>query len=136
LGVVFTSAASSQKAIHTIPACKFVTSSKQGLHRFSLQGMEERNGTNMEKSDEILMPGFRFHPTDEELVSFYLKRKVQQKPISIELIRQLDIYKYDPWDLPSKKTPHLLSELVLLRPSFLKFTVCSCSFINRACEHR
>lgn len=70
--------------------------------------MEERNGTNMEKSDEILMPGFRFHPTDEELVSFYLKRKVQQKPISIELIRQLDIYKYDPWDLPSKKTPHLL----------------------------
>lgn len=64
--------------------------------------MEERNDINMEKSDEILMPGFRFHPTDEELVSFYLKRKIQQKPISIELIRQLDIYKYDPWDLPSK----------------------------------
>lgn len=68
--------------------------------------MEERtNDINMEKSDEILMPGFRFHPTDEELVSFYLKRKIQQKPISIELIRQLDIYKFDPWDLPSKKMP-------------------------------
>ncbi|KAF6998918.1 hypothetical protein CFC21_015000 [Triticum aestivum] len=52
------------------------------------------------KSEEILMPGFRFHPTDEELVSFYLKKKIQQKPISIELIRQLDIYKFDPWDLP------------------------------------
>ncbi|KAJ1268591.1 hypothetical protein BS78_07G146800 [Paspalum vaginatum] len=62
--------------------------------------MEERNDIIMDKSDEILMPGFRFHPTDEELVSFYLKRKIQQKPISIELIRQLDIYKYDPWDLP------------------------------------
>ncbi|RLM61430.1 protein FEZ-like [Panicum miliaceum] len=62
--------------------------------------MEARNDINMDKSDEILMPGFRFHPTDEELVSFYLKRKIQQKPISIELIRQLDIYKYDPWDLP------------------------------------
>ncbi|KAL6859375.1 hypothetical protein ACP4OV_017634 [Aristida adscensionis] len=62
--------------------------------------MEERNDTNMDRSDEILMPGFRFHPTDEELVSFYLKRKIQQKPISIELIKQLDIYKYDPWDLP------------------------------------
>ncbi|XP_062196220.1 putative NAC domain-containing protein 94 [Phragmites australis] len=62
--------------------------------------MEERNDVNMDRSDEILMPGFRFHPTDEELVSFYLKRKIQQKPISIELIRQLDIYKYDPWDLP------------------------------------
>ncbi|KAF7006183.1 hypothetical protein CFC21_021247 [Triticum aestivum] len=57
-------------------------------------------GTDDVKSDEILMPGFRFHPTDEELVSFYLKKKIQQKPISIELIRQLDIYKFDPWDLP------------------------------------
>ncbi|KAM3372708.1 hypothetical protein ACQJBY_019536 [Aegilops geniculata] len=59
--------------------------------------MESRNDV---KSDEILMPGFRFHPTDKELVSFYLKKKIQQKPISIELIRQLDIYKFDPWDLP------------------------------------
>jgi hypothetical protein len=64
--------------------------------------MEGGNGVNMEKSDEILLPGFRFHPTDEELVSFYLKKKIQQRPISIELIRQLDIYKFDPWDLPSK----------------------------------
>lgn len=61
--------------------------------------MEERN--DKEKNmDEVMLPGFRFHPTDEELVGFYLRRKVQQKPISIELIKQLDIYKYDPWDLP------------------------------------
>jgi hypothetical protein len=62
--------------------------------------MDERS--DMDKSEEVLLPGFRFHPTDEELVGFYLKRKIQQKPLSIELIRQLDIYKYDPWDLPSK----------------------------------
>lgn len=61
--------------------------------------MEERN--DMEKQDEMLLPGFRFHPTDEELVGFYLKRKIQQRSLPIELIRQLDIYKYDPWDLPS-----------------------------------
>ncbi|PNT64556.1 hypothetical protein BRADI_4g30177v3 [Brachypodium distachyon] len=60
--------------------------------------MDER--CDMDKSEEVLLPGFRFHPTDEELVGFYLKRKIQQKPLSIELIRQLDIYKYDPWDLP------------------------------------
>ncbi|MED6180259.1 hypothetical protein PIB30_008759 [Stylosanthes scabra] len=62
--------------------------------------MEERNDNNGEKLDEIMLPGFRFHPTDEELVGFYLKRKIQQMPLSIELIKQLDIYKYDPWDLP------------------------------------
>ncbi|KAK7251889.1 hypothetical protein RIF29_35485 [Crotalaria pallida] len=60
--------------------------------------MEERN--DGEKLDEVMLPGFRFHPTDEELVGFYLKRKIQQWPMSIELIKQLDIYKYDPWDLP------------------------------------
>lgn len=63
--------------------------------------MEERNGgeTTME---ELIMPGFRFHPTDEELVGFYLKRKVQKQAICVEIIKQLDIYKHDPWDLPSK----------------------------------
>lgn len=46
------------------------------------------------------LPGFRFHPTDEELVSFYLKRKVEKrKPLKIEIIKQIDIYKHDPWDL-------------------------------------
>ena len=50
---------------------------------------------------DVALPGFRFHPTDEELVGFYLKRKVNKKPISIEIIKQIDIYKYDPWDLPS-----------------------------------
>lgn len=55
------------------------------------------------ESPEVMLPGFRFHPTDEELVGFYLRRKIQHKPLSIELIKQLDIYKYDPWDLPSKK---------------------------------
>ncbi|MBA0843288.1 hypothetical protein Goarm_000490 [Gossypium armourianum] len=47
--------------------------------------------------EEIMLPGFRFHPTDEELIGFYLKRKVQQRPPSMEFIKQLDIYKYDPW---------------------------------------
>ncbi|GAB4829164.1 hypothetical protein Ancab_018829 [Ancistrocladus abbreviatus] len=61
--------------------------------------MEEKNDGDP-KLEELMLPGFRFHPTDEELVGFYLKRKIQQRPLSIELIKQLDIYKYDPWDLP------------------------------------
>ncbi|KAF7819703.1 protein FEZ-like [Senna tora] len=60
--------------------------------------MEERN--EMDKMDDVMLPGFRFHPTDEELVGFYLRRKIQHKSLPIELIKQVDIYKYDPWDLP------------------------------------
>ncbi|KAL3501408.1 hypothetical protein ACH5RR_035857 [Cinchona calisaya] len=62
----------------------------------------ERNDS--EKMDEVMLPGFRFHPTDEELVGFYLRRKIQHRPPSIELIKQLDIYKFDPWDLPKLAT--------------------------------
>ncbi|XVE91486.1 hypothetical protein REPUB_Repub01dG0014300 [Reevesia pubescens] len=65
--------------------------------------MDERI-SDSDKLEEIMLPGFRFHPTDEELVGFYLKRKIQQRPLSIELIKQLDIYKYDPWDLPKLAT--------------------------------
>ncbi|KAL2559525.1 putative NAC domain-containing protein 94 [Forsythia ovata] len=54
--------------------------------------------------DQVMLPGFRFHPTDEELVGFYLRRKIHQRPLSIELIKQLDLYKYNPWDLPKLAT--------------------------------
>lgn len=55
----------------------------------------------VEDEDDTPLPGFRFHPTDEELVDFYLRRKVEKRPIRLELIKHIDIYKYDPWDLPS-----------------------------------
>lgn len=47
-----------------------------------------------------LPPGFRFHPTDEELVLHYLCRKCASQPISVPIIAEIDLYKFDPWDLP------------------------------------
>nr|XP_016487654.1 PREDICTED: NAC domain-containing protein 86-like [Nicotiana tabacum] len=49
-----------------------------------------------------LPPGFRFHPTDEELVAYYLKRKINGKKIELEIIPEVDLYKCEPWDLPGK----------------------------------
>ncbi|KAE8672404.1 putative NAC domain-containing protein 94 [Hibiscus syriacus] len=46
------------------------------------------NMDDVDKVDDAMLPGFRFHPTDEELVGFYLKKKIQQKPLPIELIKQ------------------------------------------------
>jgi hypothetical protein len=43
--------------------------------------------------------GFRFHPTDEELVGYYLPKKVGALKIDLDLIRDLDLYKLEPWDL-------------------------------------
>ncbi|XVE72015.1 hypothetical protein DITRI_Ditri11bG0004700 [Diplodiscus trichospermus] len=49
-----------------------------------------------------LPPGFRFHPTDEELVVYYLKRKINCQRIELEIIPEVDLYKCEPWDLPGK----------------------------------
>ncbi|MCO5547824.1 hypothetical protein L7F22_001276 [Adiantum nelumboides] len=49
-----------------------------------------------------LPPGFRFHPTDEELVVHYLKNKVSSRPLPVPIIAEIDLYKFDPWDLPGK----------------------------------
>ncbi|RDX70089.1 NAC domain-containing protein 78, partial [Mucuna pruriens] len=49
-----------------------------------------------------LAPGFRFHPTDEELVIYYLKRKVSGKAFRFDAISEVDIYRSEPWDLADK----------------------------------
>ncbi|KAH7667405.1 NAC domain-containing protein [Dioscorea alata] len=50
-----------------------------------------------------LPPGFRFHPTDEELILHYLRRRAGASDSSpVPIIADVDIYKFNPWDLPSK----------------------------------
>ncbi|KAM5557101.1 NAC domain-containing protein 7 [Rosa sericea] len=44
-------------------------------------------------------PGFRFHPTDEELVDYYLRKKVTARRIDLDVIKDVDLYKIEPWDL-------------------------------------
>ncbi|XP_038899746.1 NAC domain-containing protein 2-like [Benincasa hispida] len=53
-------------------------------------------------ADLQLPPGFRFHPTDDELVTHYLCRKCASQPISVPIIAEIDLYKYNPWDLPER----------------------------------
>ncbi|XP_010484132.1 PREDICTED: NAC domain-containing protein 102 [Camelina sativa] len=50
---------------------------------------------------ELNLPaGFRFHPTDEELVKFYLCRRCASEPINVPVIAEIDLYKFNPWELP------------------------------------
>lgn len=49
-----------------------------------------------------LPPGFRFYPTDEELLVEYLCRKVAGHIFELQIIAEVDLYKFDPWVLPSK----------------------------------
>lgn len=54
---------------------------------------------------EEMPPGFRFYPTEEELVSFYLTNKLQEQSTTTTNINRviplLHIYAFEPWQLPS-----------------------------------
>ncbi|XP_022865333.1 NAC domain-containing protein 104-like [Olea europaea var. sylvestris] len=56
----------------------------------------------MADSNFNLPPGFRFHPTDEELIVHFLLRKVALLPCHPDVLPDLDLYPYDPWDLNGK----------------------------------
>ncbi|TXG51451.1 hypothetical protein EZV62_023975 [Acer yangbiense] len=52
-----------------------------------------------------LPPGFRFHPTDEELITYYLTQKVSDTTFTSKAIVDVDLNKCEPWDLPVVKKP-------------------------------
>ncbi|KAK9129593.1 hypothetical protein Sjap_010080 [Stephania japonica] len=56
----------------------------------------------MESMEHSVPPGFRFHPTDEELVGYYLKKKVASQKIDLDVIRDIDLYRIEPWDLQDR----------------------------------
>ncbi|KAJ7571548.1 hypothetical protein O6H91_01G166300 [Diphasiastrum complanatum] len=58
-------------------------------------------GTKMGSVDTNLPPGFRFHPTDEELVRFFLMHKIMKSNHSwVRVIPEVDLQRCEPWDLP------------------------------------
>ena len=58
-------------------------------------------GNGSAAADQLELPaGFRFHPTDDELVNHYLIKKCGGQSISVPIIAEIDLYKYDPWQLP------------------------------------
>nr|WLO57532.1 transcription factor NAC 721089 [Lonicera caerulea] len=75
-----------------------------------------------------LPPGFRFYPTDEELLVQYLCRKIAGHHFNLQVIGDIDLYKFDPWVLPSKICFHI--------PQFFKkiYFFVNCLNIYLLCE--
>ncbi|XP_054783763.1 NAC domain-containing protein 30-like [Prosopis cineraria] len=58
--------------------------------------------SSMAEMESCVPPGFRFHPTEEELVGYYLKRKINSLKINLDVIVELDLYKMEPWDIQDR----------------------------------
>jgi hypothetical protein len=49
---------------------------------------------------ELELPGFRFHPTEEELLEFYLTQVAHGRKLKFDIIPTVHLYRHDPWELP------------------------------------
>lgn len=75
------------------------------IGEFQIVEMENANcgGVGKEEEEEMdLPPGFRFHPTDEELITHYLSKKVVDVNFIAKAIGEVDLNKSEPWELPWK----------------------------------
>lgn len=51
--------------------------------------------------EELNLPtGYRFWPEENELISHYLTNKLLGRPLSANIIKDIDLYEYDPHQLP------------------------------------
>lgn len=62
--------------------------------------MENVSVPKMEEEKFEFPVGFRFHPTDEELINQYLVKKVDYNSFCAIAIAEVDMNKCEPWDLP------------------------------------
>ncbi|KAI3822070.1 hypothetical protein L1987_09651 [Smallanthus sonchifolius] len=84
--------------MHTSP----IFSSNHSL-LFTLLMSEEEMSLSMNVNGQSKVPpGFRFHPTEEELLHYYLRKKVAYEKIDLDVIRDVDLNKLEPWDIQEK----------------------------------
>ncbi|KAL4655009.1 hypothetical protein ACB092_01G421000 [Castanea dentata] len=71
---------------------------KEGNRPLFLDRSRERKMANL--SLESLPLGFRFSPTDEELINHYLRLKNEGHDSGVQVIAEVDFYEFNPWELP------------------------------------
>ena len=58
--------------------------------------MEEVKNYNKPLTLDSLPPGYRFNPTDGEIIVDYLRKKVDHQPLPMDKIIEVNLYDHDP----------------------------------------
>ncbi|CAH1425188.1 unnamed protein product [Lactuca virosa] len=72
------------------------------LHPSALRSGHRRQPPLPPASSKLGDNSKRFHPTDEELVLYCLKRKICGRSLKLDIIGEVDVYKWDPEELPGQ----------------------------------
>uniref|UniRef100_A0A6N2K9Q3 NAC domain-containing protein n=1 Tax=Salix viminalis TaxID=40686 RepID=A0A6N2K9Q3_SALVM len=73
------------------------------LHAKSLEcslNLNGRSNGGQALNVPVLVPGYRFIPTDDELIVYYLKRKIMGQQLPCDVIPTIDVYASNPDKLP------------------------------------
>ena len=79
------------------PPCNHLTLFHPSIFPLIIMELLSRSSAG---EDNGFPPGFRFHPTDEEIILYYLKRKICGRRIKLDIVGDIDVYKWEPEELP------------------------------------
>lgn len=105
--------------------CVFHTYIYTHIHIFNLSPFlsfqiiteKKKNQMGLRDIGASLPPGFRFYPSDEELVCHYLYKKITNEEVLKGTLIEIDLHICEPWQLPGIYT--YLSGLISLSFLFL-----------------
>lgn len=98
---------------------------------FVNQGDSYGISTNQAVDQLDLPPGFRFNPTNEELIIHYLLPKVLDSNFTAAAIGEANLNRCEPWDLPSKEFRFFMSLCICFFLFYAEeyFIVCVLNFL-------
>ena len=65
--------------------------------------LPEQTLGGIELEGVILPCGYRFSPTDQELIVHYLLKKILSLKLPTNIVKDMELYQYDPQELPISK---------------------------------
>lgn len=87
---------------------------------------KKEKGMDLRDIGSSLPPGFRFYPSDEELVCHYLYKKIANEDVLKGTLVEIDLHKCEPWQLPGMWSLFPSSSSISMAAILFSFWEVSC----------